>query len=306
MHCDSITVCCDKGEPMREYDGQVSFEKLEKASCRAQCFAIFTEGENAAADFERYLAFYRKQIGSQGNIVGVITKKDFLAALSGGRTAAVLTVENLGFIGEDIGKISALGRAGVKIASLVWNNENALARPNLIFKGGVPDFSARESRGLTPLGREAVEELNRSRILVDISHLSDGGAEDALALSKLPVVATHSDCAECNPVSRNLTDGQIRAIAESGGVVGLNLCRDFLGGDPPESFYRHFCHLLKTGGEDCLAFGSDFDGIPRYSPFDDCLCVPPLLESLGKRGVSARVVEKFAFANFARVLESVL
>lgn len=306
LHCDSITVCCDKAESMQTNDGQASFERLKKAACRAQCFAIFTEGKNAAEDFEKYLAFYYAQINSSDDMAAVKDKKDFNSALSAGKIAAVLTVENLGFIGGDIGRISALAAAGVKIASLVWNNPNRLAFPNLIFKDGLPDFAARESRGLTPLGREAAEVLGENRVLLDISHLSDGGAEEAFALSKLPVVATHSNCAECHPVSRNLTDRHIRAVAESGGVVGLNLCRDFLGGDPKESFYRHFNHLLNVGGEDSLAFGSDFDGIPRYSPFDDCSCVQSIFGFLEGKGVSARVLEKFAFANFKRVLECVL
>lgn len=306
LHCDSVTVCCDKAEKMQANDGQVSFEKLKKAACRAQCFAIFTEGKNAAEDFEKYLAFYYAQINSSADMAAVKNEKDLISALSAGKIAAVLTVENLGFIEGDIGKISTLAAAGVKIASLVWNHPNSLAFPNLIFKGGLPDFAAREGRGLTPLGREAVKELGENRILLDVSHLSDGGVEEALTLSKLPVIATHSNCAECHPVSRNLTDGQIRAIAESGGVVGLNLCRDFLGGDPKESFYRHFNRLMNVGGEDCLAFGSDFDGIPRYSPFNDCTCVQTIFEFLEGKGVSARVLEKFAFTNFKRVLECVL
>ena len=126
LHCDTLTVSCDGGYSPSDGPLQASFSKLSQSGCEMQCLAIFTEGADAPLRFEKYLSFFRgldfKDCGFE----------------------AVLTVENLGFIGSDLGRIPKLAEAGVKMASLVWNYENALGYPNLIFKDGVPLFGRRE------------------------------------------------------------------------------------------------------------------------------------------------------------------
>ena len=86
--------------------------------------------------------------------------------------AGILTVENLGFI-EDVSQLEFLFAAGVKMASLVWNNKNQFASPNLVFENGLPQFEKRVDEGLSGLGKEAVERLDYNKIIIDISHLSD-------------------------------------------------------------------------------------------------------------------------------------
>ncbi len=207
---------------MLDFSGQVNIRKLTASGCGAQCFALFTDGENAEEDFKKFLAFYGAQIEKHPRLQPVLRRGDVERAVESGKIGAVLTVENLGFLNGGVSGIAALKAAGVKMASLVWNSANAYAYPNLKFKDGAPDIAARESRGLTAAGRAAIEELNKNGVICDISHLSDGGAEDVFALSELPVVASHSNCAAVCNVSRNLTDGQIKKIADSGGLVGLN------------------------------------------------------------------------------------
>ena len=281
MHCDTVTVCCDAGGNPDGFRGQINLKKLLESGCSAQCFAIFTEGKNSAADFERYAAFYRAQIINNPLILPVQSCSDLEKAQKEGKIAAILTVENLGFTGGDLSVISDLKKLGVHMASLVWNNANCFAYPNLIFEGGKPLFAAREERGLTALGKEAVRVLNDNKIIVDISHLSDGGVEDVLNISTAPIVASHSNCAAVCGVCRNLTDGQLKKIAESGGVAGLNFCRDFVGGESAlESLCLHLKHMIKVGGEDLPALGSDFDGIPPYDELSGCEKVQSLLEYL--------------------------
>lgn len=302
MHCDTVTECCNSGGDMTDFCGQVNVEKLKLSGCGAQCFAIFTEGENASADFKRYAEFYNAFLSSCKDVLPVRRGDDLRAARAKGKIGAILTVENLGFLNGDERGITALKKAGVRMASLVWNNANAFARPNLIFEGEMPAFEKRESGGLTEAGRRAVELLNRERIIIDVSHLSDGGTEEIISLSSAAVVASHSCCSAVCNVSRNLTDGQIKKLAEKGGIAGLNFCRDFIGsGDPFEVLYRHFIHMVDVGGEDFPALGSDFDGIPPYKELADCTFVPRLLEYFSSRGVNARILEKFAYRNFERV-----
>ncbi len=317
LHCDSITKCCACGGDMLDFSGQVNIRKLTASGCGAQCFALFTDGENAEEDFKKFLAFYGAQIEKHPRLQPVLRRGDVERAVESGKIGAVLTVENLGFLNGGVSGIAALKAAGVKMASLVWNSANAYAYPNLKFKDGAPDIAARESRGLTAAGRAAVEELNKNGVICDISHLSDGGAEDVFALSELPVVASHSNCAAVCNVSRNLTDGQIKKIAESGGLVGLNFCRDFVvegafadglygtahtkNESVFESLYGHFIHLVNVGGEDIAAIGSDFDGIPPYGELSDCTKICALFEYFDRRGVRAGLLEKFAFGNFLRL-----
>ena len=307
LHCDSVTACSNAGEKFASFSGQVNAEKLKKAGCFAQCFAIFTEGENAAEDYEKYSAFYRTILSENLSLTPIYTAANAIKAQREGKVAAILTVENAGFLKGDISGFARLKEQGVKMLSLVWNTPNAFAYPNLIFKGGVPDFSAREKRGLTEAGKEAVKELNRLKIIIDVSHLSDGGAEDVLALSSAPVVASHSNSHAVCPVSRNLTDSQLRRIADKGGVVGLNFCKDFIGCDDVfEGLLSHYKHITYVAGEDAVALGSDFDGIPRYAQMDDCTYTGKLLEYFFEKGVSQRMIEKLAYGNFLRVFGEVV
>lgn len=307
LHCDSVTVSCNAGGDFAAFAGQVNVVKLKKSGCVAQCFALFTEGQNAAADFERFAAYYNAQIKVNPLILPVERFSDIEKVEKEGRIAAILTVENFGFLNGDVSGIKRLASLGVKMASPVWNYANSFAYPNLIFKGGQPDFAAREKRGLTRAGKDAVCELNNNNIIIDVSHLSDGGIKDVLALSKAPIVASHSNCAAVHNVSRNLTDMQIKQIADRGGVIGLNFCRDFIGGESVfEGLYNHLIRLIKVGGEDVPALGSDFDGIPPYDELADCTFVQNLLRYFYDRGVSLKQLEKLARGNFYRVFKEVV
>ncbi|MDE7329492.1 MAG: dipeptidase [Clostridia bacterium] len=305
MHCDTLTVCRDGGYGLAECSLQINLKSLARSGCKAQCFAVFTEGVGAKERFFDYLAFFKNQIEEHGDLLLPVKEySDLSRAEKDGKVGAVLTVENLGFTGGDLSILSGLKSAGVKMASLVWNNENAFARPNLIFENGLPAFEKSESRGLTALGRQAVEMLDGLKIIVDISHLSDGGAEEILSGRKIPLVASHSNARGVCNVSRNLSDGLIKKIAACGGAVGVNFCADFLGGQAFESVARHLKRIINVGGEDVIAFGSDFDGIPENPDIPDCTRMPSLLEYL-EGELSPRVVEKLACKNFERVFKSV-
>ncbi|MDE7380026.1 MAG: membrane dipeptidase, partial [Clostridia bacterium] len=281
MHCDSVSVCCRRGENFIGFNGQTNVEKLVKSGCALQCFALFTEGEKADEDFNKYSSFYNAQIAARPDVVCVRSSSDIDRALKEGKLAALLTVENMGFLKGDLGGIDKLKDMGVGMASLVWNNANEWAYPNLIWKGNVPDFAASEGRGLTPEGMQAIERLQANGIIIDVSHLSDGGVMDILKLAYKPIVASHSNCRAVCGVSRNLTDEQLKGIADGGGVAGLNYCRDFIDGESAfEGLYAHFTHILNTGGEDLPALGSDFDGIPVNPDIPDCTHVPALLNYL--------------------------
>lgn len=306
LHCDTLTVCLDNGFDLLSCDLQTSLKKLISSGCAAQCFAIFTEGGKALESFENYLSFYKRSMAENSHIAApVLNTADLTRCKAEGKLGCILTCENLGFIGKDLRRIDNLAKEGVKMASLVWNNENALAYPNLIMKEGKPEFEMTEPRGLKEAGREAVDRLDKNKIIIDISHLSDGGAEDILSGRKSPVLASHSNARAVSNVSRNLPDGQIKKIADCGGVIGVNFCVDFLGGATMHSIYDHIIHIINVGGEDVIALGSDFDGIPTNPAVPDCSHVPDLFSYLYGRGIPPAVLEKFAYKNFERVFKEI-
>ena len=305
LHCDTLTAAGDKD--LTNSSLQAGLKKLQSSECAAQCFAVFTQGAGAALCAWDRLSYFAEQMQKHGkSVLPVRHYSDLAYCLNSGITGAILTVENLGFIGEDLTQIERFASFGVKMASLVWNEENALAYPNLKYDGNMPLFCEREERGLKPLGRQTVEILDKLGIIVDISHLSDGGADEILAGRKIPAVASHSNAAEVFPVSRNLTDGLIKKIADCGGVVGVNFCKKFLGeGETFACVLKHIKHLVKVGGEDIVAFGSDFDGIPAPPGLEDCTKVPALLNYLSANGISDGLLEKLCYKNFARVFREV-
>ncbi|MGN0813867.1 MAG: dipeptidase [Candidatus Coproplasma sp.] len=304
LHCDSLTAALSKGGGLRDFAGQVNFNKLKLSGASAQCFAIFTDGDGADKIFESALELFFAELEKNYDVVEqVVDRKGMERVNAIGKVGAVLTVENLGFTKGDLSYIPRLKEKGVKICSLVWNNANEYAFPNFCYRGGTPDFTRRESKGLTALGRQAAELLEENKIIIDISHLSDGGVDDLLKITSSPVVATHSNAYEKCRVSRNLTDLQIKKIADRGGVIGVNFCRDFLGeGDALELVGGHIRHIIDVGGEDCVALGSDFDGIPVCEGLEDCTRLENLFERLSKKFLTGKELEKLTYYNFARLL----
>ena len=134
--------------------------------------------------------------------------------------------------------------------------------------------------GLTDFGKEAVERMEQLGMLVDVSHLSDGGFWDVSRLCKGPFVASHSNCRALNPHPRSLTDEMLRTLAEHGGVAGLNFAPEFLNGDITcqdsrvEDMVTQLRHRINVGGEDCAALGSDLDGIGGRLEIDSSAAMP--------------------------------
>jgi membrane dipeptidase len=302
MHCDSLTSSLNVGG-LANFKGHIQLNKLNASCCGALCFAIFTQGKGALQVFKSALQNYLSSVANFQNIISPARScEDILNCMQNGKCAALLTVENMGFIGDDLTKISHLKKSGVSMASLVWNVENEYAYPN-VAEG---DKSYREKRGLKELGRSALYELQKNKIIVDVSHLSDGGFYDVLSQSLYPVVASHSNCAAICNVSRNLTDEQIKALAESGGVMGINFSKNFLGGEGLNVVFNHITHAINCGGEDAVAIGSDFDGCQTIEALNSCEKVQDLLNYLSLMGVPSRVVDKFAYKNIVRIYKEVI
>lgn len=290
MHCDALTL----KEP---FSGRVNSQELKKSGCVFECLAAFCAGESAEEYVRARDMFYKS--ARERKFAPARAFSDVVRARERGEPCCALTSENIGFTKGEEGAVRALAADGVVMASLVWNFENSLAYPAVNAK------NAGEGSGLKERGRRALEVMIKERIIPDISHLSDVGAREVLSY-KIPTVASHSNCRKIFDNARNLPDGLIRAIAQSGGAVGLNFCRKFLGeGDSLELACAHVMHIIKIGGEDTPALGSDWDGVTKA---DETLLpkdMPALFDRLKKKGLPPRVVQKFACGNFLRVFKEV-
>lgn len=144
----------------------------------------------------------------------------------------MLTVEDGRMVNGSFDRLEQLAKTGVRAIALTWNFENCFGAPN----SRDPKIM---SKGLSAFGKEAIEAMNELGILVDVSHLSDGGFYDVAKISKKPFVATHSDCRALAAHPRNLTDDMIRLLAQKGGVSGINFAPAFLDDTQGKQYKPH-------------------------------------------------------------------
>ena len=274
-----------------------------------QCFAAFVSArENrfrqAASLADSFYAFCEREK------IKPVTKAGEISA----GVNALLTVEEGGAIEGSLEKLVYLYERGVRMMTLTWNYENEIGYPAFPdYEGllaGKRSFAEREvERGLKPFGFECVEKMNELGMIIDVSHGSDKLVKDVAASSKKPFIASHSGARSALNCARNLTDEGIKMIAESGGVVGLYFCADFLSPDlseegQREALLRHARAIVNAGGEGCLAIGSDFDGIPENPYLKNPSVVPDFLKLLSGEFGEGRA-EKFAYKNFLRVFSEI-
>jgi membrane dipeptidase len=249
---------------------------------------------------------FRIEQQSRGRVRVCRTMADIEKCLDDDVLAAVLHIEGAEAIDENFELLDVLHEAGLRSLGPVWS------RPN-IFGHGVPfrcPSSPDTGPGLTDLGKALVGACNRLRILIDLSHLNERGFWDVAALSDAPLVATHSNAHAISPHSRNLTDKQLAAIAESGGFVGINFATSFLRPDgrrvkdtPLDLIVDHIAYMVDKVGEDGVGLGSDFDGAQVPSALGGAAGLQNLVEAMRERQFGKALIEKVCFRNWLRVLK---
>ena len=153
-------------------------------------------------------------------------------------------------------------------------------------------------------GRDFARRMEDCGIYPDVSHISDPGFWDLVRLARGPVVATHSNSRALCPHRRNLTDDMFRAIRDSGGVVGLNLYRPFVGpAGTMEELVAHVEHFLELGGEKALCLGGDLDGCEELAAeMEGIQDVPRLWQALADRGYPRQLLEDLFWNNLRRLI----
>ena len=218
-----------------------------------------------------------------------------------GKVYAFLAVEGMEAIGGDLAGIDRYVDFGARIGMLTWNEENLLAT------GAKGDPAA----GLTALGKQAIRRMQQQNMIVDVSHLNDGGFRDVIKLTRAPVIASHSNCRKLCDVRRNLTDDQLRAIRDTGGVVGVNVHHAFVHAEPEKQtvkmLARHAAHMADVMGIEHVACGFDFceffgPGNEGAAGMEHCGESQNFLRELERVGMTARERELVARENLLRVL----
>ena len=312
LHCDTILFCFEGNQSLRQFGGHINLEKLISGDCLAQCFALFIPTYETAVQYlhreydpwELYgmlLDCYRRNLADSADYLRPALSADQVREnREKGFLSSILTVED----GVEIdGKLSRFDRVyddGVRMMTLTWNYENCMGYPN----SSDPEEHA---RGLKPFGVEAVGKMNELGMIIDVSHLSEGGFYDVAAHSKKPFVASHSCCRALRDHPRNLTDDQLRVLADAGGVVGINFYDQFLGGrdgyTAVDDIVRHILHVRDVAGVDAIAFGSDFDGIESALEFGDYAGFPQIIRAMEKHFTEDEI-DKISSENFLRVFSA--
>ena len=250
---------------------------------------------------------FRLERQSEGALQVVLTADDAERCVREGNIAAVVHFEGAEPIDARLDALEVFYRAGLRSLGPVWS------RPN-DFGEGVPFLfpsSPDTGPGLTDAGKALVRECNRMGILVDVSHVNERGFWDIAGLTDAPLVATHSNAHALTPVTRNLTDRQLDAIAESGGIVGVNFAVSFLREDgrgetntPISRVVEHFRYLADRMGVDHVGFGSDLDGTDIPVEIGDVAGLPRLVAALSAAGFDDASLLKVAHENWLRVLKA--
>lgn len=249
---------------------------------------------------------FRIERESDGKVRVCRSVADIEQAIASGVLAPVLHIEGAEAIDEDFRTLDVLHQAGLRSLGPVWSRSN-------IFGHGVP-FSFPSSPdtgpGLTDAGKELIRACNRLKIMVDLSHLNEKGFWDVAAISDAPLVATHSNAHSLCEHSRNLTDKQLAAIRDTGGMVGVNYAVNFLRPDgkrdddtPLSQVVEHIDHLIRHLGEDGVGLGSDFDGAMIPKQIGSAAGLPSLVEEMRARQYGEALIEKICFRNWLRVLK---
>ena len=254
-HCDTLTAF--PTNPFNEEKAAWNTEKFTESGGRMQYMAIYTPPEFSG---DSAIRFAVQSIGNFNRYkipeINLIEKKeDFIEE----KINIILSLEGASPIINSINNLYAFYKLGVRAMTLTWNHRN--------FIGDGVD----EIYGLTSFGKEVITEMEKLKMIIDVSHLNVAGFDDVVNTISCPFIASHSNSYTIHNHRRNLNDIQINEIVNRKGFIGLNFYSAFIGepdSDLEKEFLKHIEHFLELGAENILGFGADFDGMDA-TPFKD-------------------------------------
>jgi membrane dipeptidase len=298
----------DRGLLGARFYSQVDFPRILEAGVTGATWVITTNPVRASAERETTFASNLARLksiflGVSEEFEIVRTAAEYRSARARGKHAAFIGVQGGNALDHDDRSVASLADQTILRVTLVHLSTSSLGSTSAPKLG--------KDHGLTERGREFVTKLNAMRVFVDLAHISKKGFWDVVetADKTQPLIVTHTGVSGVHEHWRNLDDDQVRAIARSGGTIGVMYQSSFLGesywGGTAAKVVDHLEHIVNVGGEDCASLGSDWDGAilpPRDMP--TCLELPKLVAIMLDRKWSEERIQKVLGLNFLRVVEA--
>ena len=305
-HCDTLSKALDEGKELHENDLQFSFNKVNKLGGGIQTLACFIDSKFLNSEdggFNRCNKILNKlKEYEQKNNCNILirSKNDFLNAINKKETKVILSIENGAAISGNLSNVDYFYNQGVKIMSITWNDDNELGC----------GAKTKSDTGLTNLGINYIRKLNNLGIIVDVSHTSEMSFWDTVKKSTGPIVATHSNVYEICSNPRNLKDNQIKAIAKSGGMIGICFYSEFLNSKKRanvKDVVEHIKYVKELVGIDYVGLGSDFDGMSIEKTargVESISKIDNITKELKLQGFSYKEIEKVMWENWGMLFET--
>ena len=293
---------------------QVNLPKMFEGGLDAVLFSIFVgqgpltpEGYQRAhdVDMEKFAAVHRLAEQIAPDKIEIAYRADDVPKIAAkGKKVALMGVENAYGLGMDITNIRKFYDRGARYMSLAHNGHSQMSDSNTGERDGVWLY-----HGLSPLGRQAVAELNRVGIMIDISHPSKESMMQTLALTKAPIIASHSAVRALCDVSRNLDDEELLALRKNGGVVQMVAFSSYVKQSPPRAtvkdFVDHIDYAVKLIGVDHVGISSDFDGGGGVDGWNQASETFNVTLELVRRGYTEEHIAQMWSGNLLRVMRAV-
>lgn len=301
LHCDTLTKAFDTNQNLFENNLQIDLKRLKNFGYVTQVFAIWISKKNCLNPFEytkNVIGFFDEQIKLYFDTFNKAkTLNDIIKNEQNKKISAMLAIEGGESLQNNMENLFYFYEKGIKILTLTWNVENDLGY------GALTDCSL----GLKRFGKDVVRQMQGLNMILDVSHLNEAGFWDVYKLTKKPFIASHSNCYKICNNKRNLKDEQIKAIAQKGGVIGINFYPKFISceNNADISFIlKHIEHIEKLVGFNHISIGGDLDGIDKtLKDFKDISAYESLFDILTKN-YGSEICSKIMYQNFLDMLKN--
>jgi len=317
-HCDRIMAIMPEDsrpsleklevEPKKSFGEHL--DELEAGGIKCQIFALWNPDyftsiyhQTALMRALQMVNVFFSELEKQSERITLCTNfSDITKAIEEGKLSAVLSIEGGEPLMGDVRMLRIFYMLGVRALGLTWYPRNKLADGS---------WELRSNSGLSTFGAEVVEEMNKLGMIVDVSHINERGFWDVIDISKSSIIASHSNCRALCDHHRNLTDDQIRAVADKEGAMGITYVSAFLDKRyekaTVERVLDHIDHAVELAGTDHVGLGSDYSGLRSgRKGLEDITQVPNITKGLVSRGYSDCEIEKIMGGSFLRIFKNVL
>ncbi|OGM27288.1 hypothetical protein A2962_01915 [Candidatus Woesebacteria bacterium RIFCSPLOWO2_01_FULL_39_61] len=242
------------------------------------------------------MSYYQKVFRKYPDqVVNVKTKSDFANSKKTNKVGFLIHLEGVDYIDKDLKVLQKFYDLGARSLALTWRNRNKFGSGN------------NTQGGLTTTGKKLIKRVRKLGMIFDLAHANEETFWETVKIVDFPIIVSHTLCKALCDNSRNLSDEQIKAVAQKGGVLGMAAIPDYIGGDTLERYVDHFEYIINLVGDDYVAFGTDFDGL--VGPEDTFMegftgsdGFPNVIKVFQKRGFSQKTVDKICFKNAERII----